>query len=83
MERHVARALLALAAGAVNGAAMGAAGLGTRGVLGAVSMAFVCTTLAAAMVVSLRRPVLRIAVRVAASWLAAVGVLTLGWTLKG
>jgi hypothetical protein len=26
---------------------------------------------------------LRIAVRVAASWLAAVGVLALGWTARG
>lgn len=76
-------ALLGLAAGAVNGAAMSAAGLGARGVLGAVAMAFVCATLAAAMVVSARNAPLRIAVRVAASWLAAVGVLALGWALKG
>ncbi len=47
------------------------------------STAFVCATLAAAMVVSVRNAALRIAVRVAASWLAAVGVLAVGWTLKG
>ena len=76
-------ALLAFVAGATNGAAMATAGLGARGVLGAVCMAFVCATLAAAMVVSVRNASLRIAVRVAASWLAAAGVLALGWTLKG
>ncbi len=76
-------ALLAAAAGAVNGAAMLAAGLGARGVLGSACMAFIVATLAAAAVVSARNATLRIAVRVAASWLAAVGVLTLGWTLKG
>ena len=75
--------LLALAVGAVNGAAMGAAGLGARGVLGAVGAAFACATLVAALVVSVRNAALRIAMRVAGSWLAAVGVLALGWTLKG
>lgn len=71
-------ALLAFAAGSANGAAISA-----RGVLGAASMAFVCATLAAALVVSLQSAWQRTAARVAASWLAAVGVLALGWTLKG
>ncbi len=71
-------ALLAVAAGSVNGTAMSA-----QGVLGAASMAFVCATLAAALLVSLQGGWQRTAARVAASWLAAVGVLALGWTLKG
>ena len=74
---------LGLAAGAVNGAAMNAAGLGVRGVLGAAAMAFVCATLAAAIVVSLQGGWQRTAARVAGSWLAAIGVLALGWALKG
>ena len=76
-------ALLGLAAGAVNGAAMEAAGLGARGVLGAAGMAFVCATLAAALIVSLQGGWQRTAARVAGSWLAAIGVLALGWALKG
>jgi len=34
------------------------------------------------LVVSLRRPWTRIAVRVTGSWLAAVGLLMLGWGLR-
>jgi hypothetical protein len=35
------------------------------------------------MVVSLGRPWMRIAVRVAGSWIAAIGLLLLGWALRG
>jgi urease accessory protein len=37
----------------------------------------------AGFVVSLRAPWTRIAVRVAGSWVAATGLLLLGWTLSG
>ena len=70
-------------AGFMNGAAMAAAGLGVRGVLGAASMAFVVAVLGAALVLSLRSAGLRVAARVAGSWLAALGLLSLGWALKG
>ena len=70
-------------AGFMNGAAMSADGLGARGVLGAASMAFVVAVLGAALVLSLRSTGLRIAARVAGSWLAALGLLSLGWALKG
>ena len=76
-------AALGLAAGAVNRAAMDAADLGARGVLGAAGTAFLCATLAAALVVSLQGGWQRTAGRAAASWLAAVGVLALGWSLRG
>jgi hydrogenase/urease accessory protein HupE len=70
-------------AGFTNGAAMSAAGLGARGVVGAASMALVVAVLGAALVLSLRGAGLRIAARVAGSWLAALGLLSVGWALKG
>jgi urease accessory protein len=39
--------------------------------------------LAAAMVVAIRVPWGRIAVRVAGSWIVAIGLLLLGWSLRG
>jgi NADH:ubiquinone oxidoreductase subunit H len=44
---------------------------------------FVLVTLASAFVVSLERPWARIAVRVAGSWVAASGLLQLGWAFRG
>jgi hypothetical protein len=43
----------------------------------------VILALVSAAVVALRRPWARIAVRVAGSWIAAIGLLLLGWTLSG
>jgi hypothetical protein len=34
------------------------------------------------MVVAIRRPAARIAIRVAGSWIAAIGLLQLGWSLR-
>ncbi len=76
-------ALLGLGVGALNGTAMAAASLGRLGLLGAVAAAIVLSTLAAAMATALRHGWARIAVRVAGSWIAALGVLALGWTLRG
>jgi hypothetical protein len=45
-------------------------------------MLFVVVALAAAMVVAIRAPWGRIAVRVAGSWIVAIGLLLLGWTLR-
>jgi hypothetical protein len=44
---------------------------------------FVCVALVAALVVTLRRPWTRIVVRAAGSWVAATGLLMLGWSLSG
>jgi hydrogenase/urease accessory protein HupE len=77
---------LALAVGLVhgylNGSAMAQARLGALGMVGIVATLFVAVTLAAALVVSLRAPWACIAVRVAGSWIAAIGLLLLGWSLR-
>jgi len=68
--------------GYLNGAAMTQAKLGALGVVGIVSTLFVVVALAAAMVVAVRVPWGRIAVRVAGSWIVAIGLLLLGWSLR-
>lgn len=76
---------LAIALGLVHGFLNGAAlkgGAETRGLLGIMAMLFVFVTLISAIVVSLRRPWSRIVVRVAGSWIAAIGLLMLGWALR-
>lgn len=76
-------AVVGLLHGYLNGAAMAQAKLGALGLVGIVSTLFVVVALAAALVVALRVPWGRIAVRVAGSWIAAIGLLYLGWTLSG
>jgi hypothetical protein len=51
--------------------------------VGLVSGVFVLVVLAAALVVPLRAQWTRIAVRVAGSWIAASGLLMLGWSFRG
>jgi len=69
--------------GYANGVAMAAAGLGVLSLAGVGTALFVTLALLAALVVSLRWWWTRVAVRVAGSWMAASGMLMLGWTLKG
>jgi urease accessory protein len=90
MNANLPRALLvALACGAgllhgfVNGATMVAAGSDRLGMIGASVSVFLVLTLTAALVVSLRAHWARIAVRVAGSWIAAIGLLMLGWLMRG
>ena len=76
---------LALLIGLIHGFFNGAAlkeGAGTSGLLGILVMLFVLVALASALVVSLKKPWTRIAVRVLGSWIAASGLLLLGWSLK-
>jgi urease accessory protein len=68
--------------GYFNGAAMSQARLGALGLVGIVSTLFVVVALAAALVVALRAPWARIAVRVAGSWIVAIGLLLLGWSFR-
>lgn len=68
--------------GYLNGTAMGAAGLGVRGLLGIASAAFVLVALMAALAVPLRAGWPRVAVRVAGSWILAAGMFMLGWALR-
>lgn len=73
---------LGLVHGFLNGPALAGTGPGALGLLGIAAVAFVFVALASALVVSLKNPAARIAVRVAGSWIAAIGLLLLGWTLR-
>lgn len=74
---------LGLVHGQMNGAEMETAGIGVVGLLGTVGCLFVLVSLVTGVVVSLERPWTRIAVRVAGSWIVAVGLLYVGWTIGG
>ena len=74
---------LGIAHGWLNGASIAAAGREASGLVGIAGAIFLLVALVAALVVSLRPPWTRIAVRVAGSWIAAIGLLLLGWTLSG
>jgi hydrogenase/urease accessory protein HupE len=75
-------AALGLVHGFLNGPALAGNGPGAPGLLGIAAVAFVLVALASALVVSLKAPAARIAVRVAGSWIAAIGLLLLGWALR-
>jgi urease accessory protein len=75
-------ALLGIALGYANGYAMAQAGPGLRGVLGITGTVFVATTLAAACVVAWQAGWMRIAWRALGGWVAASGLLLLGWSLR-
>jgi len=87
--RLPAVAVVALAAtcgavhGLLNGAALAAVGAGIPGLLGIMLAALVLTLLVAAAAVPLRAMQARIALRVAGSWIGAVGLLMLGWLAQG
>jgi len=68
--------------GLANGYAMAQASAGVRGVAGIVAAVFVATTLSAASAAAWQSGWLRIAWRVAGSWIAASGLLLLGWSLR-
>ena len=76
-------AAMGLMHGWLNGAGIAAAGREASGLVGIVGAIFLLAALVSAGVVSLRRPWTRIAVRAAGSWIAAVGLLFLGWSLRG
>ncbi len=69
--------------GLLNGAALAASGAGTSTLLGIVLTALVLALVTAAAVVPLRALWGRVVVRVAGSWVAAVGMLMLGWLVQG
>lgn len=80
----VLAALLGCVHGFGNGGTMRAAGAATGALqlVGVAATLFVLVALFAAFVVALRRAWARIVVRVAGSWIAAMGLLLLGWCLK-
>jgi hydrogenase/urease accessory protein HupE len=81
--------VLALAAavglfhGYLSGSSMEQARLGALGLAGVVASLFVLVALGVARVVAIRATWGRVAVRVAGSWIAAVGLLSFGWALRG
>ena len=75
--------ILGMVHGWLNGASIAAAGREASGLVGIAGANFLLVALVSARVVSLKRPWTRIAVRVAGSWIAAVGLLLLGWSLSG
>ena len=74
---------LSLVHGCLSGVTMRQAGAGVLGLLGIMAALFVSVTLVAAFVVALQRPWTRTVVRVAGSWIAAIGLLMLGWSVHG
>lgn len=73
--------VLGLVHGFLNGAAL-REGAGTLGLVGIMTMLFVIVTLVSAFVVSLEKQWVRIVVRVAGSWIAAIGLLMFGWAMR-
>ena len=69
--------------GLLNGAALGAIGAGPLSLSGIAATVLVIASLVTAAVVSLRTAWTRIAVRVAGSWVAAIGMLMFGWLVRG
>jgi hydrogenase/urease accessory protein HupE len=74
-------ALLGLGHGYLNGSAL-AQPLGGVGLLGIVAAVFTVVALAASFVVPLRAVWARVVVRVAGSWIAAIGLLLIGWAIR-
>ena len=73
--------LLGIVLGYANGIAMAQAGPGLRAVFGIVGTVFVICTLVAAFVTAWKSGWIRIAWRVAGSWIVASGLLLHGWSL--
>jgi urease accessory protein len=69
--------------GYLNGSGMGRPENGGLALLGLIFAVFVLVAVAAAFVVRLRRHWEHIAVRVMGSWIAASGLLMLGWAARG
>jgi urease accessory protein len=74
--------LLGLYHGYLNGTGLGLSATSAAVLLGLIFAVFVLVALAAALVVQLRASWARIAVRVAGSWIAASGLLMLGWAVR-
>jgi len=74
--------LLGLYHGYLNGTGFGLFETAAVALIGLVFAVFMLVALAAAFVVNLRAQWARIAVRVAGSWIAASGLLMLGWAMR-
>lgn len=74
--------LLGLLAGTPNGAELAKGDFGALGMAGVACALFVVVALLAGQIVSLRAGWARMAARVAGSWIGAVGMLMLGWSVR-
>lgn len=73
--------LLGFAHGVLNGVAL-KEGPAVLGLIGIMVTLFVLTALISAFVISLKQSWTRIVVRVAGSWVAAIGMLMFGWMFR-
>jgi hydrogenase/urease accessory protein HupE len=76
-------ALLGLVQGYLNGTGMGLSAATVVALLGLAAAVFVLVVIVAALVVPLQARWGRVAVRVGGSWIAASGLLMIGWSLRG
>ena len=79
----VLAAVVGLLHGWLNGAGIAGSQREASGLVGIAIVVFVLVALVSAFVMSRRAAWTRIAFRVAGSWVAAIGLLLLGWTLRG
>ncbi len=73
---------LGLLAGGVNGIELATARASPLGAAGVTTALFVLVSLLAGQVTAIRALWVRVAVRVAGSWIAAIGLLMLGWSFR-
>ena len=73
--------LLGFGDGWLNGTATQPVHSGSLELVGAVAALFVAVAIVAAFVIWLKRPWMRLAVRVVGSWITATGLLLLGWSV--
>jgi urease accessory protein len=69
--------------GLLNGSALAAMDSGLLSIVGVSVTVLIIGLLCSALIVSLKAAWTRIAIRVAGSWIAAVGMLMLGWMVRG
>jgi len=77
---------IVVAVGFVHGVLNGVAlkeGAGILGLIGIMATLFVIVAIVSAFIVYLKQPWTRIVVRVAGSWVAAMGILMFGWLFRG
>jgi len=75
--------MLGLALGSIYDTSSDTNAPGLLGALGAAGLVFALLALLSSVSLPLRRPSARIAVRVAGSWTAALGLLLVGWWVHG
>jgi urease accessory protein len=73
--------VLGFSDGCLNGMTMQPTHSGSLDLVGAVVALFVAVAIVAAFVIWLKRPWMRVAVRVVGSWITATGLLLLGWSV--